>query len=275
MAVEPFLRELAAKHGLYLDVKGPRAARRGRSKVTWLDQYDNAHDLDFVLERNGSDEQQGTPVAFIETAWRRYTKHSRNKAQEIHGAVAPIREKYRAAAPLAGVVLAGEFTADSLLQLERLGFQLLHISYAHVVVAFARYGIDASSDETTPDAEFIRKIATWKQLPAARRKQLAADLANCDRRAVRDFITVIESAITRFVERVRVLPLHGEVRELNCIANAVDFVSRYREQARVGGFMKYEIEIRYSNGDKVLAEFSGKGVAVDFLKSYQDHFKPG
>lgn len=52
----------------------------------------NAHDLDFVLERGGSDDKIGMPAAFIETAWRRYTKHYRNNAQEIQGALEPLAE---------------------------------------------------------------------------------------------------------------------------------------------------------------------------------------
>ena len=78
--VEPFLSEFAKKKHLYLDhQKNPRKARKGK-KVTWEDHYGNIHDLDYVIERNGTDEVIGTPVAFIEVAWRRYTKHSRNKA---------------------------------------------------------------------------------------------------------------------------------------------------------------------------------------------------
>lgn len=49
-AIEPFLRQFAQEHSLYLDRKGPRAARRG-IKVAWVDLYGNSHDLDFVLEK--------------------------------------------------------------------------------------------------------------------------------------------------------------------------------------------------------------------------------
>lgn len=81
--IEPFLTDFATRKCLYLDYqKNPRKARKGK-KVTWEDPYGNVHDLDYVLERYGTDESTGTPVAFIEVAWRRYTKHSRNKAQEI------------------------------------------------------------------------------------------------------------------------------------------------------------------------------------------------
>ena len=92
-AVEPLLRRFAKEHNLYLDKKGPRPARSGK-KVSWTDVRGNTHDLDYVLERNGSDAKIGKPVAFIETAWRRYTKHSRNKAQEIQGALMPLLETH-------------------------------------------------------------------------------------------------------------------------------------------------------------------------------------
>jgi len=81
------LQAFCAPRGLYLDVPGDRpGVRRGR-KIRWTDRYGNEHDLDFVIERGGSAEKKGKPVAFIEAAWRRYTKHSRNKVQEIQGAI--------------------------------------------------------------------------------------------------------------------------------------------------------------------------------------------
>lgn len=94
--IEPFLSDFATRRNLYLDYqKNSRAARKGK-KVTWEDPYGNVHDLDYVLERDGTGDATGTPVAFIEVAWRRYTKHSRNKAQEIQGAILPLAEKYHA-----------------------------------------------------------------------------------------------------------------------------------------------------------------------------------
>lgn len=88
--VLPPLERFCDRQGLYLDhQKRSRQARRGR-KVRWEDSYGDHHDLDFVIERNGSDDEIGQPVGFIEVAWRRYTKHSRNKAQEIQGAILPL-----------------------------------------------------------------------------------------------------------------------------------------------------------------------------------------
>src|SRR5687768_7495066 len=100
-AIHPLLQSFAEQHDLYLDSKGPRSCRPG-VKCSWVDLNGNSHDLDFVLERGGSRDQVGTPVAFVETAWRRYTKHSRNKVQEIQGAIEPLAETHRNVGPFKG-----------------------------------------------------------------------------------------------------------------------------------------------------------------------------
>jgi hypothetical protein len=75
------------------DKKGPRPKVRGKKrKVAWTDSEGNVHDLDYVFEMNGTRDTMGEPVAFIELAWRRYTKHSRNKAGEIEAALVPLGE---------------------------------------------------------------------------------------------------------------------------------------------------------------------------------------
>lgn len=93
--IQPFLDDFARSHNLYLDYQNNLRPARSGKKVTWKDSYGNTHDLDYVLERNGTPDTVGTPVAFIEVAWRRYTKHSRNKAQEIQGAILPLAERFQ------------------------------------------------------------------------------------------------------------------------------------------------------------------------------------
>src|SRR6476620_7785514 len=111
--LKPRLEQFAKTKNYYLDSQRSRPVRSGK-KVTWEDKYGNKHDLDFVIEIDVTDDQLGRPVAFIESAWRRYTKHSRNKAQEIQGAILPIIELHHLSAPFYGAVLAGEFTKPAL-----------------------------------------------------------------------------------------------------------------------------------------------------------------
>ena len=123
--IYPLLLKYCNKKTLYLDKVGLRLARQGK-KVSWTDKYGNVHDLDFVIEKNGTDKKIGKPVAFIESAWRRYTKHSRNKAQEIQGAILPLAETYSESNPFLGAILAGVFTEGALNQLKSHGFSVLY-----------------------------------------------------------------------------------------------------------------------------------------------------
>lgn len=183
-AILPVLQRFAREHHLYLDRKGPRPCRKGR-KCSWVDLNGNFHDLDFVLERGGTPNHVGMPAAFIETAWRRYTKHSRNKAQEIQGALEPLAETYRMAGPFKGAILAGVFTDGALRQLRSLGFTVLYFRYESVVTVCRQFGIDASSDEETLDSEFQVKVDAYERLSQAKRSKLAVALAKAHSSEVR------------------------------------------------------------------------------------------
>lgn len=267
-AIEPALREFANAHGLYLDKKGPRKAREGK-KVTWTDLYGNAHDLDFVLERGGTDEAIGTPVAFIETAWRRYTKHSRNKAQEIQGAIQALALTYKHCCPFTGVVLAGVFTEGALNQLKSLGFHVLFFSYDSIGEAFQRVGIDASFDEDTPEKEFRKKLTRWKATSKKARRNVAERLVKGHQKEIDEFLGTLSRTITRCIDRIVVIPLHGRETWCSSVGEAIAFLSSYESAHVHAPIYKYEIQIRYSSGDKITAEFTEKGAALEFLRKYE------
>ncbi|MDY6786278.1 MAG: hypothetical protein SW833_27655 [Cyanobacteriota bacterium] len=154
--LKPRLQQFVESKHYYLDWQKFRPARKGK-KVTWQDRYGNKHDLDFVIEIGGTEDKLGRPVAFIESAWRRYTKHSRNKAQEIQGAILPIVERHRLSAPFYGVVLAGDFTKPALAQLKNNGFTIIFISYREVVEAFREIDFNIEFDDVrNPRGEFER-----------------------------------------------------------------------------------------------------------------------
>ena len=79
------MQALAVEFGLYLDYQHPRPAREGKKKVAWTDSRGNTHVLDDVLEEGVSKKVRGDPRAFIETAWRRYTKHSHQEPPHRRG----------------------------------------------------------------------------------------------------------------------------------------------------------------------------------------------
>lgn len=261
----PTLQDFADKYNLYLDKHGPRSAREG-TKVTWTDKNGNKHDLDFVLERSGTQNIIGTPVAFIETAWRRYTKHSRNKAQEIQGAIMPLVETY-GTSPFIGAVLAGEFTDGAISQLVSLGFMVAYFPYDTVIKAFSTVGIDASSDEETPDAEFAARVEAWNALSQARKDNVGQALLHLNAKRVSEFMERLEQTVNRQVRSVRILPLHGKPMVWKSVAEAIGFISNYPEDSKSSPFYQYEVIILYINGNRVTGEFQTKKEAIQFLET--------
>jgi hypothetical protein len=265
LTIQPSLEKFAKANRLYLDKKGKRKTRKG-AKVSWYDLNNNKHDLDFVLERGGTDSVVGSPVAFIEIAWRRYTKHSRNKAQEIQGAILPLAEKYKNNSPFKGVVLAGEFTKGAIDQLKSLGFAVLYFPYGTVVKAFANFGIDASSNELTTEEDFRIKIDVWKTSP--HKQNIARELVRLNKKEVANFILSLTNSAVRQIEQVWVLPLHGQQSQLTSIAEAISFIRSYSEQTPALPLLKYEIIIKYNTGDRIEASFHDKKDAIAFLGGY-------
>ena len=263
--VHPQLEDFCRNQGLYLDhQKRDRPARSGK-KVSWSDQYGNAHDLDFVIEREGTDQQIGRPVAFIESAWRRYTKHSRSKAQEIQGAILPLAEKYRWNNPFLGAVLAGVFTEGSLDQLRSLGFHVLYFPYESLVAAFQSEGIDVAFDESTPDRVFRQTTARIENTPPDTMARIRTHLVATNQAAIDSFFVSLRQRLGRHVTRVVVIPLYGRVNEFATIEDAVRFLDRHMIYEGSGEFRKYEIRVNFSNGDKVEAFIEAKDKVKEFL----------
>ena len=267
MAIEPQLKKFADENGLYLDKKGPRPARNGL-KVAWTDASKNKHDLDFVLERGGTATKIGAPVAFVETAWRRYTKHSRNKAQEIQGAIDPLAATYKDSAPFKGVVLAGVFTGGSLTQLKSLGFEVLYFQYEDIVDSFATVGIDARFDEKTPDKDMNPKIEAWEKLSDANKSKLVMKILETQKEELNRFMGSLLKSVSRKIILIRILPLFGQNYELKSVNEAISFIKKYNENASTCNLIRYEVEIRYGNGDNITANFAGKDTAIQFLTGY-------
>lgn len=268
LSVEPILRRFANAHGLYLDQKGPRATRPGQMKCRWIDGLGNSHDLDFVLERGGTEDRIGNPAAFIEIAWRRYTKHSRAKAQEIQGAVLPLLAKWAQVKPLGAAVVAGRWTTGALNQLRSNGFSVLHLPYDDIVSVFSSYGIDLDLNEDTADEYSQLQIARWTTLTPGQKEDLGGALRDCAPDAYAAFGRDLRYAITRAVERVSILPLHGTGLEFSSIDRAIENLLSYVPPEVCGPINRFELRIVYSNGDKVEAQFANNVDAIDFLGTF-------
>lgn len=264
--LQPELQKFADSRGLFLDKHGKRKDVRKGQKLSWIDSYGNSHDLDFVIEKGASPGVQGRPVAFIEAAWRRYTKHSKAKAQEIQGSVLPIAEKYDWDRPFLGAILAGEFTKPSLEQLKSNDFILVYIPYESIISIFYEVGIDARFDEKTPDRDFKRCVDQIDNLPKQERNRLRIRLIEINRGAFDEFFSKLRRKLDRIISRVTILPLFGTSLEFENVREAASFIANFDAAKPTSEFQKYEVIVRFSNGDKVDGLFSEQKDALKFLE---------
>lgn len=191
----------------------------------------------------------------------------KNKAQEIQGAILPLVATHRNFAPFIGVILAGEFTEGAIAQLKSVGFHLLYFPYEIIVKGFNKFGIDASSEETTSEKEFQAKIKKWKSFEE--RDKLARYLLRLNKEQVKIFFSTLEKAVSRFITSISITVLHGEPHTVRNIENAIQFIRSYKSGNENLPVLKYEILIKYNNADKVEGTFKDSNSAVEFLSSFE------
>ena len=260
------IREFADKNGLYFDTVGPRKARGG-SKLTWADIHGSKHDLDFVLEKGGTEEAIGQPVAFIELAWRRYTKHSKNKAQEISGAVNPICEKYKLSKPFKGAILSGQFTENSLNQLKSDNFHVLYIPFESLVQAFKDQGLDIDFGEDTKESELKKKYAAVsKKANKLLLEKVREEILKTYKKEIDQFVSELSASYNRKIKTICILPLHGKRTEVADVEKAIDFINGYTEIPADQQLEYIEVIVTYNNGTIIQCQFKEKDEAVDFLE---------
>ena len=221
---------IADEYEMYLDYKHPRQARNNHQKVEWKDINDNIHDLDIVFERGGSEAEYGTPEAFIEVAWRRYTKHSKNKVQEISAAIKPLVQLYSEVCPFYGAVLAGEFTNNSLNQIRSEGFKLLYFSNEAIEEAFASQGIDAHWEESTSETELQKRIDQFNTLSEEQIKAIGDILIQNNIAQWESFLQCLREALEKEIKSIDITSLFCISKVFSNVRDACDYVTFDEEE---------------------------------------------
>lgn len=134
--------------------------------------------------------------------------------------------------------------------------------------AFSSVGIDAYFDEETPDIDFSRKLRAWEQLTAVQRSKVSEKLVKLHTQDIHRFFADLRTAVTREIEVIRVLPLHGKYYDSKTLQDAISFINSYDAPGAVE-VVRYEIEVRYNNGDRIQGQFSAKDEAIRFLRSFE------
>lgn len=220
-----------------------------------------------LLKRGDRKQKQERLGHLLKWAWRRYTKHSKNKAQEISAAIKPLVSRYSEHAPFYGAVLAGEFTENSLNQMRTEGFKLLYFSINAVEEAFGSQGIDAHWDEGTSEEELINRIEQLEALTETQLQQIGDYLINNNAESWKTFSTYIRNALERTLESIAVISLFGDSKVFCNIQDACAYISNEENEVTFtkDSFYRYEIVVKYSNGDKIDMQFKERQAAIASL----------
>ena len=267
-AMKSPIEKFSKTNNLYFDTIGPRPARSG-SKITWEDIDGNSHDLDYVIERGGTDYHIGKPVAFIELAWRRYTKHSKNKVQEISGAINPIVERFQEIQPFKGAILSGEFTKNSLEQLRSQGFTVLYIPFSDLVSVFKNNNLNIYFDESTSEEELSKIVDNWNRTSQEVLNKIRDELLKKFSHSINQFINQLSIRVNRLLESIIIIPLHGKGIQVLTIDSAIDFIDQYNSIPTDAELQYIEILVKYTNGSNINCHFKSKQQAINFLKTME------
>lgn len=225
--VLPLLNEVAARLDLYLDNRFVDRPARGE-KIIWRDVDGNGVDYDFVLELDGTDEQMGIPVAFIECFWRRGSRHSKDKARDDSGKLMPMRTTYPTARFL-GIVAAGDFTEPARDLVRSREIDLFYVPKDKVVQAFAKSGLQMDYPDTATEAAKLALASTFERNFSSRvSKTVAKSLINLvGKVAVASYIDRVKARLSALPQEIRIIWRHEATpivfRSVNEVA---DFLNR-------------------------------------------------
>jgi len=265
--MKEYLRPVTEQYSLFFDYRHPRNARRRQKEVRWVDINENTHKLDIVMENNGDENRIGEPRVFIEIAWRRYTKHSKNKAQEISGAIRPLIAKYSAHTPFFGAIVAGAFTQNSINQMISEGFEVVYIPLNIIEKSFSVVGIDAHWDESTSEHTLQEKVDIYAKLSNNEVERIKIELLNLTSTQMELFRLKLCNSLERKIDVIKIISLYGSESVFINVQEACKFITNFKEVSYLQKFYKYEIYVHYSNGDKLEAQYADRNNVIIFLQS--------
>jgi hypothetical protein len=84
-----------------------------------------------------------------------------------------------------------------------------------------------------------------------------------------EFLTTLESSLSRGMLGVTVVVLHGDPRQWPSAQEAIAYLQSYDEsQSSPAPALKYEVDVRYNNGDVIHGVFQEKSEAIRFLQTF-------
>jgi hypothetical protein len=250
--IYPLLLSTAKELNLFLDNRIISRDCRAE-KVQWMDVGGNIVDYDYVLEIGGSLREQGVPVAFLESFWRRGARHSKDKARDDTNKLLPMRRSYPTARFLA-IAACGEFTEPAREYVRSNHVELFFISKENIVAAFHACGIQVDYPDSFPEEKkqvlvraLERKFDDAVKMTAAETLRKIAGAAAFD-----GFRQRIVASLSALPQEIRIFMLKRSAPAVFYdIAQATKFLaSKAPSFAVAEGAEQYEYQVVFSDGSE-------------------------
>jgi len=86
-----------------------------------------------------------------------------------------------------------------------------------------------------------------------------------------DIIAVLEIELMRNIEKIRILSLSDSKMLFTSVKDAIAAIEEYDiAHARAEKFCKFEIYIKFTNGDRIECSFQEREKTIEFLEIYKD-----
>jgi hypothetical protein len=142
---------------------------------------------------------------------------------------------------------------------------VLYFPFESIVAAFRDVGIDVYFEESSSDRQVNRQVRACAKLSDASRTRVTRILHQAHVEDVEVFLRALDVALARKVASVFIVALHGRSHEFGSLDAAKQFVQSYDEASAVSAFCRYEVHVRFSNGDEIRGTFASKIDAIRFL----------
>ncbi len=227
----------------------------------------NEVDYDFVLELHGTETQIGIPVGFIESFWRRGSRHSKDKARDDSGKLRPMRETYPTARFL-GIVSAGDFTRPARELVLHREIDLFYIPKDKIVKAFEENDLIMDYPDSANEGS-KRQIASEFEanFSIQKRKDIVTSLIELMGKAtISSYTDRVRSKLSALPQEIRFILQHASkpiifesLVEATKFLQTPNFTMDDPQES-------YLYQITYSDG----SEFERPVVSVDELRKLHD-----
>lgn len=264
--VLPLLTSVADELDLFLDNRFTERPARGE-KIIWEDADGNKVDYDFVLELGGSLTRVGIPVAFVESFWRRGSRHSKDKARDDSGKLRPMSATYPTARFL-GIVAAGDFTGPARELVRGYEIDLFYVPKEKVVKAFEENGLIMHYPDASPEDYKQRIAAGFEANFSLEKKQAVVRslTAFMGKAVVNSYVDRVRSKLSALPQEIRFVLRHDSAPVVfQSLADATAFLQDPLFSMDTPA-ESYLYQVTYSDG----SEFERVAASLDDLRNLHD-----